>query len=140
MKGLEGVVIDGAVRDIDDIRRDRFPVFARAVVPNAGGAEYVGELDVPVQCAGVVVNPGDWVLGDDDGAVIIPAGRLVDAIETAERLRAVEKNIGREILSGRDLALLLGYDELLTRKSREALLPQMRFKTQEVKRLPKAAR
>ncbi|PYV08966.1 MAG: S-adenosylmethionine--2-demethylmenaquinone methyltransferase, partial [Acidobacteria bacterium] len=76
LKGMEGVVIDGAVRDIEGIRKERFPVFARAVVPNAGGAEYVGEMNVPIQCGGVVVKPGDWVVGDDDGVVVIPADRL----------------------------------------------------------------
>src|SRR5687767_2693865 len=54
-KGLAGVVIDGAVRDIASIRRSTLPVFARAVVPNAGGAEYLGDLNVAVQCGGQVV-------------------------------------------------------------------------------------
>ena len=58
-KGLAGIVVDGAIRDIAEIRRSRLPVFARAVVANAGGAEYAGELDIPVQCGGVVVSPGD---------------------------------------------------------------------------------
>lgn len=53
------MVIDGAVRDIEAIRKERFPVFARAVVPNAGGAEYVGEMNAAIQCGGVVVKPGD---------------------------------------------------------------------------------
>jgi regulator of RNase E activity RraA len=51
-KGLAGVVIDGAVRDASTIRKSTFPVFARAVVPNAGGAEYLGEIGIAVQCGG----------------------------------------------------------------------------------------
>jgi RraA family protein len=127
-KGLEGVVIDGAVRDVAAIRRDRFPVFARAVVPNAGGAEYGGALEVPVQCGGVVVNPGDWVAGDEDGVVAIPAPRLLEVLRISEGLVKIEKEIERAVRRGRDLAALLRYDEVLDRKSNEGLLPQMRFK------------
>ena len=77
-KGVAGVVIDGAIRDSAEIARSRLPVFARAIVAGAGGAEYTGELQAPVQCGGVVVNPGDWLVGDEDGVVAIPlpvAGR-----------------------------------------------------------------
>lgn len=130
LKGLEGVVIDGAVRDVAGIRRDRFPVFARAVVPNAGGAEYAGALAIPVQCGGVVVNPGDWVVGDEDGVVVIPANRLLAVLRIAERLAKVEKNIERAVRRGKDLASLLRYDQVLERKSQEVSLPQMRFRDQ----------
>src|ERR1700704_3258983 len=50
LKGLAGVVIDGAIRDVAQIRRNPLPVFARAAVPNAGGAEYKGEIGIPVRC------------------------------------------------------------------------------------------
>ena len=128
LRGLQGVVIDGAVRDHANIRRDRLPVFARAVVPNAGGAEYAGETGIPIQCSGLVVNPGDWVVGDEDGVVVIPADRLASVMKTAAQLLEVEKKIGREIRRGKDLAAILRYDELLKRKSREAFLPQMRIR------------
>ena len=75
-KGVAGVVIDGAIRDSAEIARSRLPVFAPAIVAGAGGAEYAGELQVPIQCGGVVVNPGDWLVGDEDGVVAIPAARL----------------------------------------------------------------
>jgi RraA family protein len=127
LKGLAGVVIDGAIRDVAAIRRDRLPVFARAVVPNAGGAEYAGEIDIPIQCGGVVVNPGDWVIGDEDGVVVIPTDRLASVVEKAVRLVEVEKMIDRQIRLGKDLASILHYDEVLERKSKEAFLPQMRF-------------
>jgi len=128
LRGLQGVVIDGAVRDHANIRRDRLPVFARAVVPNAGGAEYAGETGIPIQCGGLVVNPADWVVGDEDGVVVIPADRLASVMKTAAQLLEVEKKIGREIRRGKDLAAILRYDELLKRKSREAFLPQMRIR------------
>ncbi|MBI2950136.1 MAG: RraA family protein [Verrucomicrobia bacterium] len=127
LKELAGVVIDGAVRDRSEIRRDRLPVFARAVVPNAGGAEYAGEINIPIQCGGCVVQPGDWVIGDEDGVVVVPANRLASVLTTASRLAEVEKRIYRQIRQGRDLATLLRYDELLARKSKGVFLPQMRF-------------
>ncbi|PYV45936.1 MAG: methyltransferase [Acidobacteria bacterium] len=127
LRGLQGVVIDGAVRDHANIRRDRFPVFARAVVPNAGGAEYAGEMGIPIQCGGLVVNPGDWVVGDEDGVVVIPADGLAPVMKTAAQLLRVEKKIGREIRRGKELATILRYEELLKRKSKEGFLPQMRI-------------
>jgi 4-hydroxy-4-methyl-2-oxoglutarate aldolase len=126
-KGLAGVVIDGSVRDIAGIRRDHLPVFARGVVPNAGGAEYSSEINVPIQCGGVPVHPNDWIVGDEDGVVVIPLHRLDTVVEKAELLSKVEKKIAHALRRGMDLASILRYDEVLGRKSREASLPQMRF-------------
>ncbi len=134
LKGLEGVVIDGAIRDIAGIRRERFPVFARAIVPNAGAAEHAGETDVLIQCGGVVVSPGDWVVGDEDGVVIIQAARLPKVLKAAEHLRQIEKEIQRDIRRGKDLASVLRYDDVLRRKSTEVFLPQMRFKKGRIRK------
>ena len=127
LKGLQGVVIDGAIRDLYKIRHDKLPVFARAVVPNAGGVQYAGEFQVPVQCGGAIVHPGDWVVGDEDGVVVVPQGRLESVIEAAKRLAVVEKKIEDEVAKGKDLATLLRYHELLEKKTSEGVLPQMRF-------------
>ncbi len=125
-KKLEGVVIDGAIRDIADIRRSRLPVFARAVVPNAGGAEYAGEIGVTVQCGGVVVSPGDWVVGDEDGVVVVPAGRLEEAAAIAGRILSAEQEIARQIRAGRDIGEILRCDEVLARKAKGVFVPQLR--------------
>jgi regulator of RNase E activity RraA len=128
LKGLAGVVIDGAIRDAGLIRRDRLPVFAKSVVPNAGGAEYVGEIGVPVQCGGAVVCPGDWIVSDEDGLVVVPASRLESVLETATRLYGVEREIYSRVKKGHDLAALLRYDELLSSKVSTGGLPQFRFR------------
>ena len=133
LRGLEGVVIDGAIRDVAEIRKDPFPVFARAVVPNAGGAEYRGETGIPIQCGGVVVHTGDWVASDEDGVVVIPAGRLDSVLTIAARLREVESEIEKHVRRGKDLASLLRYDELLERKPAGAALPQMRLRARRSK-------
>ena len=129
IKGVEGIVIDGAIRDVALIRRDKLPVFARAVVPNAGGAEYRGEIGIPIQCAGAVVNPGDWIVSDEDGVVVVSKARLEATLTLAERLRKVEIKIQRQVQSGKDLAALLRYDELLESKAATGGLPQMRFRS-----------
>jgi 3-hexulose-6-phosphate synthase/6-phospho-3-hexuloisomerase len=128
VKGLVGVVIDGAIRDVAQIRRDPLPVFARAAVPNAGGAEYKGEIGVTIQCGGAVVSPGDWIVSDEDGIVVIPGARLEDTLQVAEKLRRVERQIYRLVKQGSDLAKLLRYDELLAAKIAAGGLPQMRFR------------
>ncbi len=125
-KGLAGAVIDGAIRDSAEIARSRLPVFARAVVANAGGAEYVGDLQIPVQCGGVVVNPGDWLVGDEDGVVVIPTARLNEAMETAKKILQAESRIARAIRAGKDLGEILRCDEVLQRKGKEIFVPQLR--------------
>lgn len=130
-KGLAGVVIDGAIRDSAEIRADPLPVFCRAVVPNAGGAEYAGEIGIPVQCGGLVVNPGDWVVGDEDGVAVVPSERLEAALAAAEALRDVERALAAEVERGHDLGALLRYDEILESKRAAGLLPQLRFRQRD---------
>jgi 3-hexulose-6-phosphate synthase/6-phospho-3-hexuloisomerase len=103
-KGVAGVVIDGAVRDVDDIRRLDYPVFARAIVPNAGEPKGFGEINTEISCCGQVVRPGDWIAGDMNGVVVIPRER---AYEVARRAREVQKNeerIREEISRGGTLS------------------------------------
>ncbi len=103
-KGVAGVVIDGAVRDADDIRRLGYPVFARAIVPNAGEPKGFGEINAEIGCCGQVVRPGDWIAGDLNGIVVIPRER---AYEVARRAREVQKNeerIREEISRGGTLS------------------------------------
>jgi 3-hexulose-6-phosphate synthase/6-phospho-3-hexuloisomerase len=106
-KGVSGVVIDGAVRDIDDIRRLEFPVYARAVVPNAGEPKGFGEINAEISCAGQTVRPGDYIVGDDNGVVVVPKEQ---AYEIARRSVEVEKNESRirdEITRGSTLSKVL---------------------------------
>ncbi|MBM3774114.1 MAG: RraA family protein [Acidobacteria bacterium] len=126
LKGLAGVVIDGAIRDLANIRQSALPVFARAVVPNAGGAEYLGEIGVVVQCGGQVVRPGDWLVGDEDGIVVIAAEKLDHTLATAERIVAAEKEIERAIRDGEDLAALLRVEEVIRSKKSAIFVPQLR--------------
>lgn len=71
-RGLAGVVVDGAMRDADSIGRMDFPVYARGINPRGPHKSGPGEINVPISCGGVVVQPGDIVVGDADGVLVIP--------------------------------------------------------------------
>jgi regulator of RNase E activity RraA len=95
----EAVVLDGGVRDIALIRRDsEFPVFARSVVPTSSiGRKMTLARDVPVEVGGVIVNPGDYIVGDEDGVVVIPAAHVGAIVDFAEEAEATEADMARFI-------------------------------------------
>jgi 3-hexulose-6-phosphate synthase / 6-phospho-3-hexuloisomerase len=103
-KGISGVVIDGAVRDVDDIRIMKFPLFAKAVVPNAGEPKGFGEINAEIQCGGQYVRPGDWIMGDESGVVVIPAERAYEIARRALEVRKNEERIREEIRRGSTLS------------------------------------
>ena len=86
-RGVVAFVVDGTIRDLAEARANGFPVFARGVIPIAGGKDVTGPLDVPVRCGGVVVAPGDVVVADNEGIVVVPAARR-DAVLAEARARA----------------------------------------------------
>jgi 3-hexulose-6-phosphate synthase/6-phospho-3-hexuloisomerase len=103
-RGIAGVVIDGAIRDPPEIRRLGFPAFARHAVAHAGEPKGFGEIGVPVRLSGQRVHPGDWVLADDDGVVVLPreraaemANRGMDCFEKEVRIRHEIEDGGRTL-------------------------------------------
>ncbi len=103
-KGIAGVVIDGAVRDVDDIRAMQFPLFARAVVPNAGEPKGLGEINAEIRCCGQYVRPGDWIIGDESGVVVVPQERAYEVARRALEVRKNEERIREEIRRGSTLS------------------------------------
>jgi 3-hexulose-6-phosphate synthase/6-phospho-3-hexuloisomerase len=103
-KGIAGVVIDGAVRDIDDIRAMKFPLFARAIVPNAGEPKGLGEINAEILCCGQYIHPGDWVVGDESGVVVIPCERAYEVARRALEVKKTEARIREEIRRGSTLS------------------------------------
>jgi 4-hydroxy-4-methyl-2-oxoglutarate aldolase len=83
-RGIAAFVIDGVVRDLAETRENRFPVFARGVIPIPGGKDAIGTLNAPVRCGGVEVAPGDIVVADEEGIVIVPIGHADAVLETAK--------------------------------------------------------
>jgi len=103
-RGLNGVVIDGAIRDSGDIAKLGFPAFSRLVMPNAGEPKGFGEIGVPIRVGGVKVESGDWVLGDDDGVVVLAQSLAVEYANRAMDVLEKENRIREEIKEGRTLA------------------------------------
>lgn len=103
-KKLGGVVIDGAIRDVSDIRNMKFPAFARLITPQAGEPKGFGELDIPVSVCGVKVFPGDWIAGDDDGIIVIPKKDIAEITNRAMDVLERENRIREEIKRGGTLA------------------------------------
>ncbi|MEW6329111.1 MAG: 3-hexulose-6-phosphate synthase [Candidatus Micrarchaeota archaeon] len=103
-KKIAGVVIDGAIRDVDEIRKLKFPAFARSITPTAGEPRGMGELRVEINCGGVSVRPGDWIIGDDNGVVVVPAECALEMANRALDVLEKENRIREEIKKGSTLA------------------------------------
>ncbi|MFW6146558.1 MAG: orotidine 5'-phosphate decarboxylase / HUMPS family protein [Planctomycetota bacterium] len=96
-KGLSGLVVDGAVRDTADIRRLDFPVWSSHVSSHAGDAKGVGEINVPIVLDGRRIAPGDWIVADDDGVMVLPAARAVEMANRAANVLEAENRVRQEI-------------------------------------------
>lgn len=90
--GLAGVVIDGAIRDIDAIKKLEYPVFCKGVTTAASDKRGSGEVNVPISCGNTVIHPGDFIIGDADGVVCIPQESVEDTIQKAiEKMKKDEE-------------------------------------------------
>lgn len=99
--GLAGVVIDGAIRDVAEIREREFPVYARGVTHRGPYKDGPGEINVTVSVGGMVVNPGDIIVGDQDGLLAIPQEGVKELIDKARGVLAAEAETLRAMREGR---------------------------------------
>lgn len=105
VRGAAGAVMDGFVRDIRDVRELQFPVFHSGVGPlDSKGRGKVVAIDVPVECAGVLIHPGDILFGDADGCVVIPQTIENQVLEAAYDKLKGENNTKEALMAGRKLA------------------------------------
>jgi regulator of RNase E activity RraA len=111
-RGIAAMVTDGAVRDVEGIAEAGMPVFAAAVTPNSPQKDGPGELNVPISCGGQVVQPGDILIGDGDGVVVVPREDAAIALVELERIRTYEAErldaIARDEFFPSNLDQLLG--------------------------------
>lgn len=105
-KGVAGIIIDGAVRDWDDIITLGVPVYARSVQPNAYEPKGFGEINAEITCCGQTVRPGDWIIGDMSGVVVIPKERAYEIARRAAEVHKTEIRIREEIRRGGTLGSL----------------------------------
>ena len=107
VKGVEGVVVFGAVRDADEIKRINYPVYAKHIVPNAGEPKGFGEINVEIEVEGVKIRPGDWIIGDESGIVVVPKERAVEIANRAVDVMEHENRIREEIKRGNTLSSVI---------------------------------
>lgn len=120
MRHIAGTVIDGVCRDIDRITELCYPIFSRGNWMRTGKDRVrVEAVQVPVSIGGIRVEPGDWIKGDGDGVVVIPAARIEEVLATAEEIHAAEDAIREAVEGGKSLRqarIDWGYHQLQTRR------------------------
>ena len=97
-KGITGVIIDGAFRDIDENEELGFPIYARALTCGAASKNSSGEINVPISCGGVIVNPGDIIVGDRNGVVVIKPEEAEEIMQRAQERINKQRAIREEML------------------------------------------
>jgi regulator of RNase E activity RraA len=111
-KGVVGAVVDGAIRDTDEIKSLGFPIFSRAIVPRSTHSPYSKrlepiEVNVPIQCATILVSPGDIVLADEIGVVVVPQQEAAEVLKRAQQQAAQEEATRQRIRQGKTVEELL---------------------------------
>ena len=124
--GAVGIVLDGAVRDAAAIRKMGFPLFTRAIIPRCGSCDVMGEIQVLINCGGVNVRPDDWIVGDDDGIVVIPHEKIDLILRICESVEDMEDRIK----AGERIKDVFGVESYFQERSRIA------EETRTGKRLP----
>ncbi|KPH61263.1 4-carboxy-4-hydroxy-2-oxoadipate aldolase/oxaloacetate decarboxylase [Novosphingobium aerophilum] len=112
-KGLAGTVVHGAMRDVDAIRELDYPVWSTAVSVEHPKKRGPVAVNVPLVADGVLVEPGDVVVGDSDGVLVIPRAHLLQTVESAEKRAAAEVEFRRRIGEGEVLFEVLGMDKVI---------------------------
>ena len=120
LKGLEGVIVDGTCRDVDDSRDAGFPVYARAATPmTARGRVIEASMGEPIRVADLPVSNGDFVIADGSGVVFLPADRAEEIVSVAEGLMAREAAMADAVRAGRSVVEVMGasYESMLGQKA-----------------------
>ncbi len=112
-RGAVGLIVDGAVRDVDGLDELGLPTFARGTHPATASNQGPGALGVPIQCGGVVVNPGDVVRADASGVVVVPREQLARVLELTGEVDRRETAWRARLAAGESLSAITGADDLI---------------------------
>ena len=113
VRGIAGVVIDGSCRDAQDIVELGLPVFVRGMNPSGTVKASLGQVGVPVRCGGVLVNPGDIILGDCDGVVVVPQDKEDEVFAAAQAKFEKEEHLVELLKAGKTTLEIYGFDKLI---------------------------
>ena len=122
-RGVAGIVVDGAVRDLEGIDEVGIPTFARNAYPTTGSNEGPGAINVPVQVGGVAVRPGDVLRGDASGVVVVPREHLDTVIALTREVARREAAWRQAMADGATMAAATGADAVLDERRSAAAIP-----------------
>ena len=106
-RGVAGLIIDGAIRDVAEIRELDIPCFTRAITPAGPNYSYIGDVGAPISCGGTLVESGDLVIGDDDGVTVVPRRRINKVLTVCRETLAAEAEWDRRINAGESFTDIL---------------------------------
>ena len=112
-KGIQGLIVDGAVRDRGDIENLDFPCYARGCTPAGPHKGFGGAFDAPISCGGVPVHSGDLIIADEDGVCVVPLNRIGATLEAYRALKKREAKTIQTINEGGSLAGIYGVPEVV---------------------------
>jgi len=115
-QGIAGVILDGGCRDANEIAELGFPFFCRGFNPGGTAKDSWGKLNVAVQCGGVVVHPGDYVIGDVDGMVVVAQSDIRRVLEKAQAIARREVEVKELLRQGKTTLEIYGFDALIQAK------------------------
>lgn len=113
-KGVKAAIIDGATRDVEEIRKLHFPVMSRGICPNVGCMAGYGVVGTSIQCAGVQVNPNDIIVIDGNGVVIVPFERGREILDKTRKMMETEYLVSEKIKNGDTIGKLININKIMT--------------------------
>ena len=111
-RGVAAAVIDGACRDVVEIRRLGFPLYSRGIVPNVAAIAGYGQVNVPVQCGGQPVTPGDLIVADENGVVVVPLHAAAELLQRTRALLETEHVLQGKLRTGSTIGELVDIDRI----------------------------
>lgn len=116
LKGIAGIVLDGGCRDASEIEALGFPVFASGINPRGTSKQTLDSVNVPIHCGGQLIKPGDIVVGDRDGVVVIPGEGADQVLARAHEIVEREKRVHALLNEGKSTMEIFGLDTLIKQK------------------------